>query len=254
MTEPFIDPARPEPRFKPFKAWKHMQNLIADKEDTEQVFHIIECLHGKASQRDFEAFLETEHGPRMMRERMYLPPILDDHDTLKKLPAGTVGQTYVSFMEREGLSAAGLVAESEKFRESIPQFDDDMAWYIDRQRDTHDLFHVLSGYGRDALGEATLLGFTHSQHGGFGLRFIAFMGGRQIEKYAPRGLDIQAVLAEGRANGKAATRIVDQDIEKLLSEPIDAARARMNIKKPVLYKQALRAFNAANISPATVAA
>jgi len=28
----------------------------------------------------------------------------------------------------------------------------------------------------------------------------------------------------------------------------------MNIKKPVLYKQALRAFNAANISPATVAA
>ena len=64
---------------------------------------------------------------------------------------------YIAFMKREGLSAAGLVAESHKWAppENLPR--DLTQWYFDRLRDTHDLFHVLTGYGRDALGEASLL-------------------------------------------------------------------------------------------------
>ncbi len=157
-------------------------------------------------------------------------------------------------MESEGLSAAGLVAESEKNNARHQQFDDDLTWYANRGRDTHDLYHVLTGYGRDALGEAALLGYTHSQHGGLGINFIAFMGGRTIAKEAPRNANIKAVIAEGRRNGKAATRIVDQDIDALLREPIADARARLGIKEPVLYKRALEIFSEYELEPSPVAA
>ena len=40
----------------------------------------------------------------------------------------------------------------------------DERWMGERLRDIHDLFHVITGYGRDALGELCLLAFTNAQH------------------------------------------------------------------------------------------
>ena len=231
-----------------------MQNLIADKEDTSQVFQIVEALNGNAVVRDFERFMASEIGPQLLAERQFLPDMLDDHAPIEQLPEGTVGRAYLTFMQREGLSAAGLVAESEIQRDNDAEYDDDLLWYMNRLRDTHDLYHVLTGYNRDALGEASLLGYTHGQHRGRGISFIAFMGGREISKHAPREARIKDVIAEGRRNGKAAKRIIEQDISALLREPIDAARARLNIAKPVLYRNAMRVLSEHGVDPMLVAA
>ena len=251
---PFIDPSRPVPKRRPIKAWRHMQKLIADKEDTEQVFHIIEALNGGSMRKDLLRFMESENRPRLLAQRAFLPDILDDHAPLKALPKGTVGRTYVEFMEREGLTAHGLVEESLSNRAAHEQYDDDLLWYANRLRDTHDMYHVLTGYGRDALGEDALLGYTHSQHGGLGVSFIAFMGNRQIAKQAPKAARVKEVLAEGRRNGKAAKRIIEQDIVSLLDQPIDAVRKRLNIAEPVLYKRALSVFREYDQDPQLVAA
>ena len=251
---PFIDPNRPKPKRRPLKAWRHMQKLIADKEDTEQVFHIIEALNGNSTRKDFLRFMATESGARLLEQRSFLPDILDDHAPLKALPKGTVGRTYVDFMEREGLTAHGLVEESLANRKQHKNYDDDLLWYANRLRDTHDMYHVLTGYGRDALGEDALLGYTHSQHGGMGVSFIAFMGNRQIAKEAPKEARVKEVLAEGRRNGKAAKRIIEQDIIALLDQPIEDVRERLNIAKPVLYYQALEVFKAYDQDPQLVAA
>ncbi|MFN3211527.1 MAG: Coq4 family protein [Henriciella sp.] len=250
----YIHPDRPIPRRRPLKAWRHMQKLIADKEDTAQVFHIIEALNGKSTRKDFARFMRSEIGPDLLNKRTFLPDILDDHAPLKALPKGSVGRAYVEFMEREGLTAHGLVEESLQQRAHHAQYDDDLLWYSNRLRDTHDMYHVLTGYGRDALGEDALLGYTHSQHGGLGVSFIAFMGNRQIAKEAPREARVKEVLAEGRRNGKAAKRIIDQDIIALLDQPLAEVRERLNIKKPVLYRQALDVFKAYDQDPQLVAA
>ena len=251
---PYIDPARPKPKLKPFKAWRHMQALIADKEDTKQVFHIIEALNGSATRKDFQKFYASPKGPELLKQRRFLPTMLDDHKHLSKMPEGSVAHAYLKFMKREGLSAAGLVAESLSQREWQKQYDDDYLWYMNRLRDTHDLYHVLTGYGRDALGEDALLGFSHSQNGGLGVSFIAFMGAREVAKQAPREARISEVLKEGRRHGKLAERLVDQDIVALLAEPLDEARARLGIKEPVLYKRALKVISNAGLDPALVAA
>ena len=111
------------------------------------------------------------------------------------------------------------------------------------------MMHILTGYGRDALGEAALLGFTHSQHGGLGISFIAFMGGRQLAKAAPRDARIQDVIREGRRNGKLARRIIEQDIEALLPRQLEEVRRELNINEPVAYRRAHDVIRAHGLDP-----
>ncbi len=47
------------------------------------------------------------------------------------------------------------------------------AWMGRRTRDVHDIWHILSGYHRDALGEASLVAFSFAQTGGLGWALIA---------------------------------------------------------------------------------
>jgi ubiquinone biosynthesis protein COQ4 len=224
---------------RPFKVLHHFRKLVADKEDTEQVFHIIEATKGRRSLRQAHAFIGSPEGRRLMIEGADIPPMLDDHARWADCGPDTVAAHYIAFMQREGLTAAGLVAESHKWAppESLPR--DQTQWYFDRLRDTHDLFHVLTGYGRDALGEASLLAFSYEQNHNKGILFIAYAGARQIGKVSRTRAPLYAAIAEGRRLGRAAAKIAHQDIAALMAENIGAARARLGIGKPEAYRRCL---------------
>ena len=257
MTDEYVHPDRKKMRIRPFKALRHFRNLVADKEDTAQVFYTIEALNGKSLLRGFENFASTEMGKMRIAERRILPPLLDDHAAISKLPAGTVGAAYLEFMQREGLSAAGLVAEFDRFTEGAEDsavFDDVLQWYGHRLRDTHDLMHVLTGYGRDALGEVCVLAFSHGQAPGPGVIFVSYMGGREIKKIAPRGAPVMAAMREGKRNGKLAQRVILEDILDLLAEPLDAARERLGILPPTKYDEVHKIFRQAGQEPMEVLA
>ena len=239
-----IDPARKAPRIRPIKAMRHMNTLLKDNEDTEQVFHIMEALNGNSLIRDLKRFAKEEAGQARLEERLDLPSILDDHDSLRKLPDGTVGRAYLDFMEREGLTAKGLVEESEKWWAHHDRFEDDVEYYAQRRRDIHDLTHVLTGYGRDQLGETSVLAFSYAQHGGFGSMFISYIGGRDLAKNSPRHAKVMDAIWEGKRNGKAASDIGFEHIPSLLKEPLEAARKRIGINEPKAYYHALDVLQA----------
>ena len=236
---PLVATERKIGRIRPLKVLHHFGKLVEDKEDTEQVFHIIEATKGKASHRQAHSFIRSPEGERMMRDGVDIPAMLDDHARWADCGPETVAAHYIAFMKREGLSAAGLVAESHKWAppESLPR--DQTQWYFDRLRDTHDLFHVLTGYGRDALGEASLLAFSYEQNHNKGILFIAYAGARQIKKVSCTKAPLYAAIKEGRRLGKAAAKIAHQDIAALMREDIGAARARLNIGTPEAYRECL---------------
>jgi ubiquinone biosynthesis protein COQ4 len=246
---PLSHPDRKKPRMQPVKAFGHFRKLMADKEDTEQVFHIVDCLKTKRAARVAEEFVMSPHGQALYQSENFLPPILDDHDALKQLPANSVGQAYVRFMQSEGLSAAGLVAESEKFKDKATRFDDLYEWYGDRQRDTHDLHHVLTGYGRDALGEQCVLAFNYSQNPALGIAFIAYAGAVEIKRTLRLDAPVMRAVREGQRNGKAALKIGQQNIRALLAEPLEDARKRMNIPEPTMYLRAHEMLKAGGVDP-----
>ncbi len=239
LDRPLVAPERRISGFRPLKVLHHFRKLVADKEDTEQVFHIIEATKGKASHRQAWDFIASPQGQRFLREEVDIPAMLDDHARWADCGPNSVAAHYITFMKREGLSAAGLVAESHKWLPADQRPRDLTEWYFERLRDTHDLFHVLTGYGRDALGETSLLAFSYEQNHNKGILFIAYAGARQIRKVSGTKAPIMAAIREGRALGKAAAKISHEDIAALMAEDIDAARARLGIGKPLVYRQCL---------------
>ncbi len=245
----FSHPDRPVTEFRPLKAWHHFRKLIADKEDTEQVFHIIAALRGRKFKQIARKFWQTPKGKDMLESNMRLVDLLDDHDNIKKLPQGTVGRAYVDFMEREGLSAAGLEAEYARFQDAGTSYDDVLDRYGDRLRDTHDMLHILTGYGRDALGEQCVLAFTYAQNRNLGVGFIAYAGGLELKYRVAKSAPIMKAVHEGYRIGNAAMNIVHEDIAALLREPLTDARRRLGIAEPVTYRAAHEAMRSEGIDP-----
>jgi ubiquinone biosynthesis protein COQ4 len=242
---PIVHPQRNVVGFRPIKALRHFGRLVADKEDTEQVFHIIDSLKGTKSLRQMRNFIPTPEAQELLTRDQYLPDYLDDHARWAGCDTNSLAQNYIRFMRREGLSAAGLVEENLKFQAKIDTYDDLYAWYINRLRDTHDLFHVLTSYGRDSLGEVCLLGFSYEQNLNPGVLFIAYLGTREINKTSGGIAPVFDALREGRRLGREAKKLAHQDMLKLLPEDIEAVRAQLNVGAPTIYRDCLARFDAA---------
>lgn len=244
---PFVHPERPASRFRPLKALQHFRELIKDKEDTEQVFHIFESLPRPGFRRDARAFVESDKGKALLVSEPELAPLLDDHDRLRQMPKGSLAHAYCDFMEKEDLSAAGLIAEYDRF--SPKRYGDLIEWYGFRQRDTHDLLHVLTGYGRDALGEACVLAFTFGQNPALANLFIAYAGGLNMKKQVKSKAPVFKAIREAQKMGKACPRISEETITELLAQPLDALRERLHIKTPHFYHEAHAQYRAHHVDP-----
>ena len=246
---PLYDPARPVLKKRPMKAWRHFRELLKDKERTEEVFRIFEALPWGGMRPAGISFLSSERGRAIAAREPFLPAILDDHAALRRMPAGSLAQAYCDFMEREGLSAAGLVEEFEKFAHDKPRFQDQFLWYLNRGRDVHDLLHVLTGYGRDGLGEACVLAFTYSQQPSPAHLFIGYMAGLNMKKTVKSSAPVLRAVREGQKLGKACPRLIETSITELLPLPIDEVRRRLNITPPRQYHEAHRVWRAMGIDP-----
>lgn len=249
MRLPLADLAREKLKMRPGKAWHHFQELLKDKERTEEVFYIFEALPWKGFMDAAQRYSDSAEGRAVMMAEPYLPTILDDHVALRRMPVGSVAHAYCDFMEKEGLTAAGLVEEFDRFRVGRPVYQDKFEWYSNRNRDTHDLLHVLTGYGRDALGEACVLAFTYSQSPSLAHLFIGYMAGLNIKKQVKSNAPVLRAVREGQRLGKACPRISELPIKDLLAMPLDAARKKLNITPARHYAQVHRIWQQRGVDP-----
>ena len=102
IERPLQHPDRKHVGFQPIKAWKHFRKLTADKEDTEQVFHIIEALKSRKGAKQAADFVQSAEGRALLAANRELVPMLDDHSNWAECAEDSVAQNYVRFMKREG--------------------------------------------------------------------------------------------------------------------------------------------------------
>jgi ubiquinone biosynthesis protein COQ4 len=236
-------PAAPAPmddrlkplKIQPLRALKAFRRLMRDKEDTAQVFEIMMALNGKSTQRGYRRLMSTISGGRLAYERMEMAAMLSDRASIAAFAPHTVGGAYRRFVHDEGLSAEGLIEESRKPRgAAATDIPHPVAWFGRRIRDTHDLWHVLTGYGRDGLGELCLVAFSYAQTRSLGWAFIAVGGVLQAYSLGYGPQTARAVWQAYR-HGQKAAWLPGQDFAALLSERLEAARARLNIAVPTAY-------------------
>jgi ubiquinone biosynthesis protein COQ4 len=230
-------------RLRPLVALRAMRNLLRDKEDTRQVFILMQALRGKTTLRQLARFRQTETGRAVLAERRRLLDRLTDRPALAALPPGTLGRAYYDFMTSENLSAEGLVEVS-----GIPEGPlDDIILFRERNREMHDLLHLVAGYGRDPLGEACVVAFSYAQTGQKGFAVIAISAALNIARALP-GQPVRRAVFEAYRRGRAARWLIGADWERLLAEPLSAIRDEFGVKPATYYSRILGAMRAA---PAT---
>jgi len=221
------------------KAFRAIDRLRRDNDDTEQVFLIIEALKGKSNVEHLERFRSTEIGHKVLMEKRSALDFLTKRDWLQSLPEGTLGKIYIDFMIREGLTAEGLrdVSYEGGFATEKVMSEDERV-FAEWNRDIHDLFHIITGYGRDPLGELSVLAVTYQQTKSLGVGFIALMGAFEYQKKLKGTPAFKAVM-QGFKIGKNCEDLVAQDWEHLLTLPIEEVRERLKLRRPSLYQRVI---------------
>lgn len=245
---PFRHPKRRRD-FRPLVALKHFKLLAANKEQTEHAFRVIANLRGPFFYKRLRAFWENPQGRELLLKQERLYPLLDDHAKLKAMPDNSLGKIYADFMEREGLTAAGFEAEYDKIKDATDEFEDVVELFHRRLRDTHDLLHILTGYGRDILGEQCIFALNFAQNRNIGVGLMAFAGPIEVSRAGTRLAPLYKAVREAVRIGNGAANIVHQDLVPLLSQPLDEVRKRFNFVEPVAYQRAQEEMRSRGIDP-----
>lgn len=221
------------PRVRPWLALRSMAKVFSDTEDTSAGARFVYALQGRTSERVFQRFRSDPDGARILAERSSLRETLIDRPHLRALPDGSLGKVYVDFMDSEGIDLEGLIAATDgPAREVFGEMDGERQLVHDRITDSHDLWHVATGYSRDLVGEFALVSFGYEQLGTPAYRLALTFIRPLCALQAPGA---RALIDDARRRAREASWLPVQDWEGLLAVPIDEARERLGLGPPPRY-------------------
>jgi ubiquinone biosynthesis protein Coq4 len=144
-----------------------------------------------------------------------------DLDALGRLPPGTFGRAYADFMRAHDLSPEDLV---------LVEGQTDLDFLRNHLRETHDLWHVVTGFETDVAGELGLQAFYLAQiHGPFPVMLLAvgMLNAllRELDD-APRRVE---AIARGWLLGKRAAPLFGQRWAARWEEPLEDLRRELRI-------------------------
>jgi len=223
-----IPPSPPRQPLRWRRAFSEMRALIRTPEETDHAIHLVYALGAPEFERNFLRFATSASGAALLAERPSLLAALSNRASLARLPEASLGRAYLDYLDANGFAPGGLLEVQERVQahwegeEGIPVLDPLRAWFRERTLLAHDLFHLLSGYGTDELGEATLLAFTLAQLGGRAQTLLTL--GAALEVW--RTLGWRWLLYDFRAwrRGRSASWLVALPWEELLPLRVETVR------------------------------
>jgi ubiquinone biosynthesis protein COQ4 len=224
-------------QFAPRRALRAARILASDPDDLPQVFTIIESLSGDTLERIARRMSRSETGRRLRATEPDIVDRLEDREALARLPAGTLGRAYLSFVERENISAPGIREAAVKGMTNEVPLPPELAFVHARMRDTHDLWHAATGYSGDVLGELALLAFTFAQTFNPAIGLILAIGLVKTGVAPGGGSAAYRTIVDGFRRGRKAAWLPGQDWEALLAQPLDEVRARLELEAAPVYKE-----------------
>jgi ubiquinone biosynthesis protein COQ4 len=145
----------------PLQRWKialaALAKVVRDPTQTEQVLVFTTYANAGAIRGRLDKFFDDPNGAKLFAEHRTIDSHTIDLDALDALPERTLGHAYARFLRSRGLTP-------EVFDGEPPAVSDKRtAYVIQRMRQTHDLWHVVTGNDTDPAGEVALQAFTFAQ-------------------------------------------------------------------------------------------
>ena len=229
------------------EGWRAFVASTRDPDDTAAAIRMIGAFEGKSGEREFKRFWNSSSGQAILNRKTRLLDALNDRAGLGRMPEGSFGRTYLAWVEEEAISAQDLanISEDERARANmgIGKEDDPRKIYYDRLREMHDLLHVLTGYGRDLVGESGVLAFTYSQTRSSGIGslsasayLLSFLPDPSKAFTRAHATELRRVIRDAHRRGRRAHWLTDADFEALLPQPLEQVRHLYRIEPGIAYK------------------
>ncbi|HEY1586735.1 MAG TPA: Coq4 family protein [Polyangia bacterium] len=194
--------------------------LTADMGRLNEVFNLSDGLAGPDEMREMVAAVrEHATGAAALRER---PHVHLDLKVLRALPEGTLGRRYAIMMDRNGLDPASIP--------TLPD-DDDGKYVRAHLYETHDLWHVATGFSTDVPGELGLQAFYQAQLPGKLPAAILASGflNTLIYSFGQRDVRLREI-ARGWLIGRRSRPLFGVRWDDYLALPLAEARVRLGIE------------------------
>ena len=210
------------------RALAELRALIADPDDTDHAIHLIYALGAREFERNFQRFAASAGGRALLAERPSLLAVLEDREALARLPERSFGRAYLMYLDANRFAPDGLLEVQARVQaqwereEGVKPLDPPRSWFRERTLLAHDLFHVLSDYGTDELGEATLLAFTLAQLGGRAQALLTF--GAALEVWRTLGWRWLAYDLRAWQRGRRAAWLAALPWEEVLPLRLETVR------------------------------
>jgi ubiquinone biosynthesis protein COQ4 len=196
------------------RAGAALGKVLANPEDTENVLELLGVANsGRVARARTDRFFNTPAGKKLYDERRAIDSRTIDIDALAALPEGTLGHAYATFLRSRGLTpevfdgAPAGIADPRR------------SYVVQRMRQTHDLWHVVTGCETDPAGEVALQAFLYAQTRTPGSAILALAGMLRILRTSPAIVRDVIVLYRAGARARSLASFAWEDHwDKPLSE------------------------------------
>lgn len=200
-----------------YKAFKKLRRNLAN---TTFIFEILHALNPPSLRWSYNQMLKTETGGEMA----YVSEEISQYfSTLSDRPEGSVGrECHKLFPDQETLLR---ISRRKSSNNNWIEAKHPYNWMARRYRDTHDTWHILTGYPANDTGEICLAAFSFAQKKSLGWFMICLLG---LLKYGPTYENL-FMVKHAYLRGKNAKFLLAENYDVLFSEDLESARKRLNI-------------------------
>lgn len=205
---------------------KGVVTLLREPGKTDSVYDVEEGLRNIKAAKLSADFLKSKPEVAAIIAERYLAPE-PDMEALLKLPKESLGYGYASYLTEAGFDP--------NFYRKI-QVVDDVSYVFLRIRQSHDIWHIITGMKTDVIGELGLKGFELAQTRR-PMSIILLAGGLlRTLLSSPEDLDMLLDrIAVGYRMGAKAKPFMAQKWEENWEKPVSEWRAELGIELVPVY-------------------
>jgi ubiquinone biosynthesis protein COQ4 len=201
--------------------------VLLDSEQTGEI-HVAEELTGREAFARFrDALFDDPEGRALLAERPELCSKEVDFDALRALSPETLGHRYVAHLDRHGLSADSQAAATRYVE------DEEVAYLMRRFRQTHDVWHALTGLGTAGHEEVLLHAFSFGQLRLPVSAMIVFFGGIKHMVLEARWETLRRGMLDAWRAGRDAAPLLPVYWERHWAEPMDELCTELGVRSLV---------------------
>jgi len=202
------------------RALRALGRVMADPERTDQVLVFSNYANAGSMPKRLDRFFESPSGAKLYAEHRAIDSRTIDLDVLAALPEGTLGHAYARFLRSRGFTPDVFDGPPENVT------DPRASYVIQRMRQTHDLWHVVTGHDTNPAGEVALQAFTYGQVAAPSTLILSAVGTlRGLREVPTLPRDVIAAYVRGRR----AEKLIAFPWEDHWATPLVEVRAMLGL-------------------------